>query len=122
MAGIWVEQSSIILKNSIVEKNQYNGLYLVDSSSLIDNVQFLDNTVCWGTAGPGQQSYGGSGLVVSGGSPGIKNSTFKKHRYAINIRDGGVPILENLIFGTGGEANECNIFQESQCIDSVPTP
>jgi len=113
-SGIKVDQSSITLKDSLIKNNVYAGIYLTDSNSLIDNVQFLDNEPhckdCY-------NQYGGMGIGVSAGTPAIKNSIFKKHKYGIYIRDGGTPILENLIFGTGDEANDCNIFQESQCID-----
>jgi len=106
MAGIWVEQSSIILKNSIVEKNQYNGLSLVNSSSLIDNVQFLDNTVCWGTAGPGQHRYGGSSLAISGGNPVIQNSIFKRNVIGLYIGNKALPEIKNNIF----EENEKAVY------------
>ncbi len=113
-SGIKVDQSSITLKDSIIKNNVYAGIYLTDSNSLIDNVQFLDNEPhckdCY-------NQYGGMGIGISAGAPAIKNSIFKKHKYGINIRDGGAPILENLIFGTGDEANECSIFQENQCIN-----
>ncbi len=52
MGAIRVDQSSITLKNSIIEQNQRKGLYLINSSSTIDNVQFLNHQIgCTGLSG-----------------------------------------------------------------------
>jgi len=81
---------------------------LHNSDSLIDNVQFIDNEI---------------GIFMQDGNPTIQSSLFKKNGYGVRISSGS-PILDipSLIFGTGDEANTCNIFQNSQCINPLPIP
>lgn len=72
VSAVMVEQSSVILKNSVFEKNKGKGLYfyLMDcsvSASVIDNVQFLDHQ-------KGLNSDIGVALRAEGGSLEIKNS------------------------------------------------
>jgi len=111
----------IDIRDSVIKNNQYRGIRLINSSSAIDNVEFLDNPACCSDSTCHNQ-YGGYGIGVEGGNSFIKNSLIKKHRYGIHIRDEGEPVLENLIFGTDDEANDCNIFKEGQCINPPPEP
>ena len=60
------------------------------------------------------------GIGIEAGAPNIKDSLIQKNKYGIFIRDGGDPILEDLTFGAGAEANNCNIFQNNQCINPAP--
>ena len=60
-------------------------------------------------------------LLIDGDSPTIKNSTFKDNYYGIYIQS-GEPLLESLTFGTGEEANECNIYKDGKCINPSPSP
>ena len=101
-AAIRVKDTSIILKDSILENNKNRGLYLINSSSTIDNVQFLNHRVgCRGVS----ITYEAIALLVDGDSPTIENSTFKNNYYGIYIQSGN-PILTNLTF----ENNNQNIF------------
>lgn len=84
MAAIRVDQSSITLKDSIIEQNRGKGVYLINSSSIIDNVQFFNNTPCQGYFG----QYGGTGISIEGGSPTVENSTFRGNVFGIEIRSG----------------------------------
>ena len=118
-SGIRVDQSSIILRNSLIEHNMYAGLILDHSGSLVENVQFLENeTYCQEC----HNQYGGMGIGIMGGTPSIRNSLFESHRYGLYIRDEASPILENLIFGIGDEANDCNIYFNNQCLPAWPEP
>jgi len=105
-AGIEVNDSLVTLKNSLIESNKYTGVHLNNSDSLIDNVQFIDNKI---------------GIFTQDGNPTIQSSLFKKNDYGVRVSNGS-PILDilSLIFGTGEEANTCNIFQNSQCINPAP--
>lgn len=114
--GVQVEESSVIIKDSLFRYNMYNGVYLINSDSLIENVQFIENaTYCAGC----HNVFISIGVLISGNSPIIKNSLFKKNGYGIRINSGS-PILSDLIFGTGEEANFCNIFQNNECINPIP--
>ncbi|MCX6723806.1 MAG: right-handed parallel beta-helix repeat-containing protein [Candidatus Staskawiczbacteria bacterium] len=76
-AAIRVDQSSILLKNSIIQHNKNNGVWLQNSSSVVDNVKFLDHRT---------QIYGitpGKAVFVQGGSPTINNSSFQDQPYGI---------------------------------------
>ena len=118
-SGIRVDQSSIILKDSLIRYNMFAGIYLNNSNSLVDNVQFIENEI-WCKECHNQ--FGGMGIGIMGGAPTIKNSLFKNHRYGLYIRDQADPILEDLIFGTGSEANDCNIYLDGQCLPAWPEP
>ncbi|MCK4554867.1 right-handed parallel beta-helix repeat-containing protein, partial [Candidatus Parcubacteria bacterium] len=93
-AAIRVDQSAIILKNSIIENNKRQGLYLVASSSIIDNVQFLENPPCEKYG----KKYGGIGILIDGNSPTIKNSVFEKNTIGIKITNSASPQIENNVF------------------------
>lgn len=78
-AGIKVDQTTVSIKNSTIENTLYNGIWLVNSSSVIDNVSVLKTESV--------QNYdvffGGKGILVEGGSPQITNSYFRENRYGI---------------------------------------
>ena len=112
-AGIRVQESSITLKNSVLEHSKNNGLLLINSSSIIDNVQFLDTVVC-----QGYHEHGGNGISINGDSPVTRNSLFERNVCGIYIQNGD-PILEieSLVFGIGNEANGRNIYKDGECIN-----
>jgi len=66
--------------------------------------------------------YGGMGIGIIGGTPIIRGSIFKKHRYGLYIRDEANPIIEDLVFGTGSEANDCNVYINNECLSAWPEP
>jgi len=80
-SGIRVDQVSISLKNSIIEKNLQSGVLLLNSSSTIDTVNFLDNEIV-----PGYYPHDGNGVYVQGGSPQIANSYFKGNVYGVKMQ------------------------------------
>ena len=69
-----------------------------------------------------KNKYGGHAVSIYGGDPTIRNSSFKKSRRAIYVSNNGNSILENLTFGVGDDANECNIFKGNECINPLPEP
>ncbi len=83
MAGIKIEETNVEIKNSVIESNQYRGIYLINSNSEIDNTQFLNNQVCCPTC---HNQYGGYALEIEGGRPTIEKSTFKENVYGIYIK------------------------------------
>jgi len=93
MAGIYVNTSSISLTNSIVRHSQYKGIHLVNSSSIIDNVQLIDNVACCVQAA----DYGGFGILVEGetAEPIIRNSLIKGSIVGIRVIKKASPIIEN---------------------------
>jgi hypothetical protein len=91
-AGIKVDRSSILLKDSVIEKNLNNGVWLVNSPSIIDSVQFLDNQTT------DSSLLNGEAIFVQGGNPEIKNCIFKRNYYSIFLTDIGQdasPSVEN---------------------------
>ncbi|MBI3631467.1 MAG: lamin tail domain-containing protein [Candidatus Staskawiczbacteria bacterium] len=80
-SGIRVDQVSISLKNSTIEKNLQSGVSLLNSSSVIDAVNFLDNEVV-----PGYDPRDGEGVFIQGGNPQIMNSYFKRNVYGIKMQ------------------------------------
>ncbi|MFA4998918.1 MAG: helix-hairpin-helix domain-containing protein [Candidatus Paceibacterota bacterium] len=100
--AVFVEESSIILKNSIIEDNRMKGVYLIDSFSTIDNVNFRNNQAgCHGS-----DDRTGTALHISGGEPIVENSLFQKNVNGIEIWSEAAPEIKNNIF----EENEKPIY------------
>jgi len=113
--AIWVDQSLISLKNSVVENNKNRVLVLVNSNSVIDNVKFLNNT---DSSWPSNQ-HQSRAIDVRGGAPQIKNSFFKKNYYGIYIGDFENPTTGETILGA--PILENNQFEENS-VDIFPVP
>jgi hypothetical protein len=64
-AAIKVDQSSILLKNSVIQKNLNNGLWLINSSSIVDFVRFINNNTL--------KSDSDTALFIEGGNPQVTN-------------------------------------------------
>ena len=80
--GIKVNQSNISLKNSVIEKNINRGIWLINSPSIIDSVNILDNIGT--TYNP--TGYG-KGIEVQGGSPTVINSNIAGNYYGLYLSD-----------------------------------
>ncbi len=90
---IQVEDGNIIIEDSIIEKSQTIGLWLINSSSTINKVSFLD------IRGADPKIYGETAAVfIEGGSPMISNSTFKGNKTGIEIKLNSTPQIEGNIF------------------------
>ena len=72
MSSIKVEKSSISLKNSVINNSQYKGIYLVDSDSVLENVEIKNTSKCL-------DKYGGWGIHVEGGNPVFENLVFENN-------------------------------------------
>jgi len=118
MAGILIENNDTGISNALIEQNQYRGVYLLNSSSSIENVDFNNNPVCCSGC---HNEYGGWALAVEGGNPSISNSSFENNPVGIYIESGN-PQGANLTFGSGGEANTCNVYSvpSQQCYQGLP--
>jgi hypothetical protein len=92
-AGIRVEDSSISLKNSTIETNLYNGLYLINSSSVIDNVIVRDNKYTL------YEYTGGRGVRIEGGNPSITNSTIVDNWSGVEINGGSTSFTNSRVAG-----------------------
>lgn len=86
--GILVNNTSIVLKNSLVEGYYLRGIKLINSSSTIEKTDFL---------GPGipQEGTNMVGIEISGGSPTILNcGLIDGHEYGIYVQTDGAPLIE----------------------------
>ncbi|MFA5878063.1 MAG: lamin tail domain-containing protein [Candidatus Staskawiczbacteria bacterium] len=98
-AGIRATGANISLKNSIISNNRNYGLWLQNSFSIIDNVQFDNHE---------KNDYSlGAGVLMEGGSPIIQNSSFTNNFFGLFLSSWcdssgtcsmAAPILENLTF------------------------
>jgi hypothetical protein len=91
MAGIRIEKVDVSLNNLIIRNNLRRGVFLVDSNSVIDGAEFLDNPFC----DTDRDDYGGNGIEIRGGSPEIKNSSFKGHVIGIWMAGSASIISDN---------------------------
>ncbi|PIP22084.1 MAG: hypothetical protein COX38_02580, partial [Candidatus Nealsonbacteria bacterium CG23_combo_of_CG06-09_8_20_14_all_39_25] len=98
VSSILVENSSIIFENSTIENYpSVRGLRLVNSHSLIENLNFF-----------GQREFNSIGIEIWEGTPTITNSFFKNNYYGIFVPafPEGKPLIENNNF----EENEYPIW------------
>ncbi len=80
--AVKVYQKAILIKNSTFQPySNFRGLYLINSSSTIENTTFANFN------GPWHYSSGEypSALFVEGGSPVIRNNTFSQNYYGITF-------------------------------------
>jgi len=98
--AILVENSSIIFKNSILENYTDRGLKLVNSSSTVENTNFLGSGIAVSTVG----------IEIEGGSPIIKDCDLiqnNKHGIFVDfLAEGDLPHIE----GNNFEGNENAIY------------
>ena len=112
-SAIKVDQSSIILKDSVIQKNANNGVWLANSPSVIDGVQFLEHT-------KSTVSLPAKAVYVQGGSPIIKNSSFQNNNYGIYIKSWQNPDTGENIAGAP-DYSEGNEFSGNNT-DIYPIP
>ncbi len=109
-AAIRVDQSSIFLKNSKLWKNANNGVRLIGSASVIDNVKFFEHRI---------PSENASAVLIQGGAPEIKNSHFQGQVYGIYKNTCPMANLHT----SDPEDPERNYFIDSEIMDIFdPTP
>jgi hypothetical protein len=101
MAGIKVDRTSVNITNSIIRYNQFGGIHLINSSSIIDNTSVLYTDYCIASG-----DYGGYGLSIDNGNPVVTNSLFQDNPIAIYLQNEASPIIEDSIF----EQNENPIW------------
>ncbi|TSC95173.1 MAG: parallel beta-helix repeat-containing protein [Parcubacteria group bacterium Licking1014_1] len=77
-AAIKINQCSVSLRNSVLWKNANNGLWLINSLSIVDSAQFAEHIKPDLPQEP-------KAVFIQGGSPEIKNSRFQDNYYAIYI-------------------------------------
>ncbi len=100
-AGLQVENSEISIQNSLIENCLPGGLWLNNSTSTVENVEFSnikdqDSPYFHNTAA----------LWIQGGKALIKNSIFRENTIGLKIKGGACPQIENNIF----EGNETPIY------------
>jgi hypothetical protein len=117
-AAVFAEESSITLKNSIVGNNRMKGVYLVDSSSAIDNVVFEDHQ--FGCYGPDDGT--GTALHISGGQPIVENSFFENNVNAIEVWSDAISEIRDNVFENNKRPifvmNASPVFGNNQAIDN----
>ncbi|MDP2741381.1 MAG: lamin tail domain-containing protein [bacterium] len=75
-AGLRVDQSNVSLRNSVLENNANNGLWLINSSSIVDNIQLS------GHIKPDYPKES-KAVYIQGGKPEVKNSRFQDNYYGV---------------------------------------
>ena len=97
--AIYVEGGEIEIKSSIIKDCYTRGLWLVNSSSIVENVEFSNIK--------DQPNYQATvALLIEGGNPVIKNSKFKGNTIGIKITGNATPQIKNNTF----EENEIPIY------------
>ena len=98
MAGI-LSEAPISIANSIIRNNEKNGIYLKNTSSIIENVKIIGNQPC--IAGENAK-YGGHGIRAEKGSLEVKNCLFEGNTIGLKLDE-----IENVL------AKE-NIFNDNE--------
>ena len=79
-SAIKVDQSSVLIKNSLFDSNLNKSLYLINSNSIVDNTKFLNHVKA--DSGTVLQP---AGMYIEGGSPEVSNCSFESNNYGILI-------------------------------------
>ena len=113
-AAIKADNCNISLKDSYLHDNQNNGLWLINSNSVIDNVKFYNHTAREEFIGQAKA------IFIQGGSPEVKNSYFEKQTFGIYldkyIDSDGKEILQKAILHREADDSEKNIFVDTTTI------
>jgi len=115
-AAIKADNCDISLKNSFIHDNQNNGLWLINSNSVIDNVKFLNHTEV-------QQDWPikARAVYIQGGNPEIKNSYFETQAYGIYLdkwlAEDGTEISPKVNLHESPDDPDKNIFLYSDIFD-----
>ena len=72
ISGVKVDQSAVLVKNSVIQNNKNNGIWLINSPSTIDASEISEH-----------KEVDNKGIFVQGGIPAIKNSHFINNFYGI---------------------------------------
>ena len=101
-AGIRAEQSSITLKNSVVENNLNAGLFMHNSTSTVDSVQFNNNKEI------DSDTIYGKAVFSEDGSPSITNCKFNGNYDALYLTnansDDNTPVISNNNFDSNTDS------------------
>ncbi len=114
-SAIKVDQSVINLKNSTIRHVANNGVWLQNSPSVIDGVQFVENTRST------IESSDAKALYVQGGSPIIANSHFENNMYGIYMDSWHNPDTGEDVEVTP-DYSQNNTFLGNQIADIWPIP
>ncbi|MFH0873372.1 MAG: lamin tail domain-containing protein, partial [Candidatus Komeilibacteria bacterium] len=97
MGAIYVKGGHVEIENSIIEKSQTLGLWILDSADvLVERTEFLDADGDWEKA---------AAVFVENGKATIKNSTFKNNKIGVLLERGDDSVFESNVF----EENEIPI-------------
>ncbi len=89
LGSIWAnlkgENAEITLKNSIIEKSKNYGAWLKNTTGVIESNIFRENN----RNDPGKTA--GAGMVISGGSPSVRNNQFTQNNVGLFLDTGARP-------------------------------
>jgi len=66
MSTLLIKETSVLISNVTVKNSQYRGIYLIDSNSVLNNVNIENTVKC-------MDIYGGYDITVEGGNPVINS-------------------------------------------------
>ena len=90
---VMVRESFVSFKNSVFQNNKNKGLYLSQSSSVIDNVQFLNHQTAYNNGSA--IAFLVNGNDTNNNGPTLKNSTFRNNTKDVEAWDNALIIQEN---------------------------
>lgn len=111
---IQVKNGEITIEDSIVEKSLTIGLWLINSSSTINRINFLEIE--------GTESYEKTAsLFIEEGNPVIKNSLFQNNKVGIWLTSSATPQIEDNIFENNTKAvylNNASILFKNNLVEN----
>jgi len=102
--AIKIDNSNVVISNSLFENNLIAGLELENCTTTITNTTFKDHRAQYG--------YGGErskGLWSKNATPVFSSTVFNNNYYGIYIT-GDCPDLSGVTFGTGDDLNSVDIY------------
>lgn len=77
-AAVRVDNCDVSIKDSFIHDNKNNGIWLINSNSVVDNVRFYNHRI-------GEFSMPAKAINIQGGSPEIKNSYIENQTIGIYL-------------------------------------
>ena len=84
-ASLRIENAVASVKNSVIEEGGVYGIYLKNSSSLIEKNIIRNNNI--------RNNADSTGIIIEGGSPQILNNDFINNTYGMRITGGASPVV-----------------------------
>jgi len=106
--AVKINNTDVIISNSLFEDNLFAGLELENSTTTIINTVFKDHRAKYN-----YDMENSKGVFINNATPIFTNAIFNNNYYGVYVEPGECPDLTEVSFGAGDEANSVDVWPES---------